>query len=76
MNKYITIDELNKSLKMSTSTINRHLKTLTTINAITRVGSEKTAIGKLIFKYHYIFLKPTSSFVPFKNMKFQNKIFS
>lgn len=42
MNKYITIDELAKALKMSSSTINRHLKTLTTINAITRVGSKKT----------------------------------
>lgn len=41
MNKYITIDELTKALKMSSSTINHHLKTLTTLNAITRVGSKK-----------------------------------
>lgn len=47
MNKYITIDELAKALKMSSSTINRHLKTLTTINAITRVGSKKNGYWKV-----------------------------
>ena len=41
MNKYTTIDELAKALKMSSSAINRHLKTLTTINAITRVDYKK-----------------------------------
>ena len=46
MNKYITIDELAKALKMSSSAINRHLKTLTTINAITELALRKTAIGK------------------------------
>ena len=49
MNKYITIDELAKALKMSSSTINRHLKTLTTINATTRVGSKKNGYWKVNF---------------------------